>query len=288
MQSPQGEGRIAHPGVAVVPVALASRRLRQGGGGRSHRGPGRHVRQALDGERRALDGIAPAVVRYARAAEPVAPVARGGVEAGGGRLDITWCSKALRPRERAEGPLARAQHSPSTHSVAFDAEGEVGLEANRLAGAGGVSRVAIVADELPLGGRPAVVERGLADELDLDPPVQAFHGADQHVVGVVVSRGPRVRRDVILGLSRSHGEGVPDDEPATRVSSMSSRGGSCRARSCAASDGRFRTARSGTSPPGGRAGCRRRWGHRTRARTTSRSHPDGATSAAVWQFDRKA
>ena len=63
VQRLQRERRVAHPRVAVVPVALAPGRLRQ----RRRRAPRRsrpvgHVGEALDRQRRALDGVAPAVV----------------------------------------------------------------------------------------------------------------------------------------------------------------------------------------------------------------------------------
>ena len=72
----QRERRVAHPGVAVVPVALAARRLRERRGQRRDRGAGGHVRQALDRQRGTLDRVAEAVVRDARPAEPAPPVAR--------------------------------------------------------------------------------------------------------------------------------------------------------------------------------------------------------------------
>ena len=54
VQRLQGEGAVAHPRVAVVPVAFPARRLGRGGEGR-HRGPGRHVGEALDGQGGTLD-----------------------------------------------------------------------------------------------------------------------------------------------------------------------------------------------------------------------------------------
>ena len=76
--------------------------------------------------------------------------------------------------------------------------------------------MAVAADQRPLGGRPAVVERGLADELDLDLPVDALDRADEHVVGVVVGRRSRVRGDLVLVIARPDGQRVADDEPAAR------------------------------------------------------------------------
>ena len=74
MQRLQGEGRVAHPGEAVVPVALAARRLGQRGRERRDGRPGRHVGEALDRQRRALDRIPEAVVGQPRPPEPAAPV----------------------------------------------------------------------------------------------------------------------------------------------------------------------------------------------------------------------
>ena len=64
------ERRVAHPRVAVVPVALAARRLGQRGRERGDRRSGRHVREALDRERGALDRVAPEMVRDARPSQP--------------------------------------------------------------------------------------------------------------------------------------------------------------------------------------------------------------------------
>ena len=75
VQRLQREGRVAHPRVAVVPVALPAGGLGQRRRQRGHGRPGRHVRQPLDRERRALDRLAEAVVRDPGAPEPVAPEA---------------------------------------------------------------------------------------------------------------------------------------------------------------------------------------------------------------------
>ena len=70
VQRLQREGRVAHPGVAVVPVPLAAWCLGERGRERGHRCAGRHVRQPLDRQRRALDRVAQPVVGDPRAAEP--------------------------------------------------------------------------------------------------------------------------------------------------------------------------------------------------------------------------
>ena len=58
VQRLQGERGVAHPGVAVVPVALAAGRLGQRCRGRGDRRARRHVRQALDREHAARDRLA--------------------------------------------------------------------------------------------------------------------------------------------------------------------------------------------------------------------------------------
>ena len=216
VQRLQGEGRVPHPGVAVVPVALATRRLGQRRGQRRDRRAGRHVGQALDGQRRALDRLAPAVVGQPGSAQPGAPVAGGGVQPPVGLLDVLHRGQVLRPGQRAVHLVAFVQHVPGPDPVSLDAEREVGLQADRLLRPGGVGRVPAVADQRPLRRRTAVVERRLADQLDLDGSFQAADGAHQHVVGVVVGRRPGVRGDRVLPLPRAHGQRVPDQDPAGR------------------------------------------------------------------------
>ena len=55
-----GEGGVAHPGVAVVPVAHPADLLRQPAGRRRHDRAGRRERQQLQHQRRAVDHLAPA------------------------------------------------------------------------------------------------------------------------------------------------------------------------------------------------------------------------------------
>ena len=80
--------------------------------------------------------------------------------------------------------------------------------------ASAVCRLAV--DQGPLRRRPAVVERRLADEFDLDGALQAADRAHQHVVSVVVGGRPGVRRDLVLGLLWTHGQRVADHDPARR------------------------------------------------------------------------
>ena len=87
---------------------------------------------------------------------------------------------------------------PRTHARAFDSEVEVRLETDALALATCVGGMAPVLDQRPLGWRAAVLEGGLADDLDLDLAFQAFDGTNEHVVRVVVRGRPRVRSDGVL------------------------------------------------------------------------------------------
>ncbi len=114
VQGLQGEGGVPHPGVAVVPVAFAARRLRQRCGERGDGGPGRHVGEALDHQRRALERVTPAVVRHPGPSQPGSPEPGRGIEATGGLGDVLRCGQRFgpttarsstppRPRERA-GP----------------------------------------------------------------------------------------------------------------------------------------------------------------------------------------
>ena len=165
----QRERRVAHPGVAVVPVALAARRLRERRGERRHRRPGRHVRQSLDRQRRALDRVAPAVVGDARPSEPRPPEARRRREPLPRPRRRRRVPRAARPTRARSTPRSPGlEDVPCPHAVALDAEREVRLEADRLSGTRRVGRVPAAVDQRPRRRLAAVAEHGLADELDLD------------------------------------------------------------------------------------------------------------------------
>ena len=108
VQRLQRERAVAHPRVAVVPVALAAGRLgqrrREGGDG----GAGRHVGQALDRERGAQDRLAPALVGDPGAPDPRAPEVGRRVEPRRRVVGVGGRREALGPRQRAVHPLARA------------------------------------------------------------------------------------------------------------------------------------------------------------------------------------
>ena len=147
------ERGVAHPRVAVVPVALAARGLGQA---RRQRGDGRargHVRQALDHERRALDRSAPAVVGEARRVHPGPPEPRR-------RRELLPRGRRHRPGTASSPPQDSAQNTSSPAgrtrraraAAALDAERQVRPEPDPLAGGLGDRRPALVASSVHAAG----------------------------------------------------------------------------------------------------------------------------------------
>ena len=146
MKRLQGEGGVADPGVAVVPVALAARGLRQRRGQRRDGRPGRHVGEALDRQRRALDRLPPAVVDH-RA--PASQSRQNSWSRRSGRWRHRGHSATRGPRptrasSRAWSPACRVCRAltelPSMPEV------HVGLQPDGLAGAAGVGGMAVLPD----------------------------------------------------------------------------------------------------------------------------------------------
>ena len=216
MERLQCERGVAHPGEAVVPVALAAGRLRQRRGRGGDRRARRHVGQPLDRERRALDGVAPPVVGDARLVQPVPPETDRRVDPPRCVVVVRRGRELLGPRQRAVRLVARLEDVPRTHAVAFDPEREIRHEPHRLTRTARVRRMPVAVHERPLGRRPAVVECRLADQLHLDAPTEAFDGAHEHVIRVVVGRRPGVGRDRVLVTRRPHRQRIANDEPAGR------------------------------------------------------------------------
>ena len=129
----EGEGRVAHPGVAVVPVALTAGRLGQRGGEGGHGGAGRHVGETLDRQGRALDGLAPAVVDIAGAPEPASPEASAWPPSARWPRRCPAASPAPRTRRASSRPgrpasrrVARARGRPRCRSPCPFAAGRSG------------------------------------------------------------------------------------------------------------------------------------------------------------------
>ena len=103
---------------------------------------------------------------------------------------------------------------PRPHLVALDAERHIGPQPDRHVGPGRVGAVPVIARQLPLAGRPSVIEDRIADQLDLDGPLDPTNRPDEQVVGVPVGGRPRVGRDQVLPLRRTDREGVAHLDPA--------------------------------------------------------------------------
>ena len=213
VQGPQQEGRVADPGVAVVPVALAPWRLGQRGGERRDGRPRGHVGEPLDRQRGALDQRPELVVGNERAREPIAPEHRRRVELPEGFLGGGWHARFVAPGERAEDRLAVPQDVPGSGPAAFDAEQHVGLEPECLIGPGDLAAMAVGADR-PLPGNATVVEGRLAQQIDLDRARDAAGRAHERVVGIFVGGRSRVRCDGVRSAARPHRQGVAHHQPA--------------------------------------------------------------------------
>ena len=111
--------------------------------------------------------------------------------------------------------LPGLQHVPAPGVVRLDPDQHVGLQRDPLAGASRLGTVAILA-ERPLARYAAVIESWLADELDLDAPLEALDGPHEHMLGVLVGRRASVRRDRVLATARAHRQRVTDDCPSGR------------------------------------------------------------------------
>ena len=217
MQRLKRERGVAHPGVAVVPVALSSRRLGQRRGQRRHCCPGRHVGQALDRQRGALDRAAPAVVgKWTRSRQPSPPELDRRVQSRGGVVGVRRGDQVVLPGQRDVYALSRTQRVASSNAAGLDPELEIGLQADRLAGTGRVGDVPVAAYKRPFGRCAPVVERRLAHQLDLDLAVQALDRADEHVLRVLVRGRAGVRGDHVVAGGRPHDQRVAHLNPAPR------------------------------------------------------------------------
>jgi len=217
VQPPQRERRVAHPAVAVVPVALAAGRLGQRRGRGRHRRAGRRVRESLERECRALQVLAPPMVREAAAGEPVAPVMERGLEPLLGVGAVLGAVQAVPPPERDEPLLAFGQRVPGPRPVALDPDPQVGNQAQDGLPVARLGSRPILLDHLPPRRRAPVVEHRLAHGLDLNRALDALDVPHQHVIGIVVGRRPRVRRLVGVGVVPGPDrQPIMDDDPARR------------------------------------------------------------------------
>src|SRR5207245_5239935 len=82
IRTPQHEGAVADPRVAVVPVALAADGFGQRRGRRREQGAGRAVREALERQRAPLEVALPGVLGELTAVDPFAPEVGRPLDAG--------------------------------------------------------------------------------------------------------------------------------------------------------------------------------------------------------------
>ena len=216
MQCLEREGRVAYPRVAVVPVAVAPGGLGQRGGKSRHGRPRGHVREALDRQGGALEGVPVGMVDGPRPRQPGPPEARGRGQGFVGLVDVARCGQAGGPRQRAVHVVAGSEDVSGPNPATLDAERHVGVQPDRLVRACGVGDVTAPVRERPRRLGAAVIEHRLADDLDLDLTVDACSRPHQGVCGVIVRGRPGVRRDLVLALTRSHGQRVADNDPAAR------------------------------------------------------------------------
>ena len=235
MQPPQREGRVAHPAVAVVPVALAARRLRQRRRCRRDGRARRRVRQSLQRQRRALQVLAPAVVGEAAGGEPAAPVVRCGLERASRRPRRRAARRArapsraqrtgARPRPACDAPGARLPSIPSRRSD----------RSLTLRAVGRLGRAPVGSEHLPRRRLAPVLENRLADDLDLHLALDALDvrtsmwSASSRSGGRVWSSRRRARRASRRSSARRARRASPRRHPG-RLERSSSRARSARQR----------------------------------------------------------
>ena len=132
-----------------------------------------------------------------------APEPHRGARSGGGLVDVGRGGQPLGPGQRAErlvaGLAARAGRGPRRPRCRAPGRSAAAWSARRRCASAACRSSST---SVQFGRRPAVVERRLADQLDLDRALQALDRAHQHVVGVVVGRRPGVRRDRVRRRAR--------------------------------------------------------------------------------------
>ena len=196
---------------------------------------------------------------------------------------------SLGPRQRAEALLALAHRVAGVRGVALDAHPQVAEQPQR--GRRRRWRRARARARSSIGvqraGRAPVVEARRADQLDRHLALDALDRAHQQVVGVVVGRRARVRARAAAAVPVADRQRVAHDQPAGRRHPGRLEHVGARARSGGRPARRRRRGRGGTSRRCGRAARRTRSAPSKRGRHSHSTEPSGATSAPVWQSERK-
>ncbi len=126
----------------------------------------------------------------------------------------TGVASRLRPGQGAEHLVARLQLLPGADPTALDSQCHVGVQPQRLTAPCRVGGVATAVGQRPDRRLSAVVEHRLTHEIDVDGPLGAADGSDQHVRGVVIDGRTCVRCDLVLSVAGLHRQRVADDGPA--------------------------------------------------------------------------
>ena len=219
VEAPQRERRVAHPGIAIIPVAFALRGFRQRRRRCGQQGAGRRVGQALQRQRAALKIGPPRVVGEIADVDPLPPALAGLPHSVGG-LVIRLRHRVFGPAQRDEDVVAFLHPGTRACLAALEADAQVRGQPQRRMRVGVLvgprDRLAVsLRRVLPAGADAVVVERRLALHHQLDRAAHAAHGAQQDVLCVPVHRrapmGARPRLDVV---PRAHHQRVAHDDPA--------------------------------------------------------------------------
>ena len=208
----QHERGVADPGVAVVPVALAARRLGERRRGRGHDRPGRRVAEPLECERAALDVGPEGVVGERGHAHPLAPEVLGLRELAERLVDGVRSVAA--PRERDERGLTVFERGPAVAAGTEDPERERALHRELDTLVGDDELVVALAVVAPSAGGARVVEHGDAVGDDLDPAAEARRDPQQRPLRGRVAGYPADVGAAVADVGRAHDEHVLHGQPA--------------------------------------------------------------------------
>ncbi len=156
------------------------------------------------------------MVGEAAGVKPVAPVLGRHLEALDSLFEAVWTVELARPAERAVAAITLDEAVAGPRRPAFEPEPQVADQPQRPPGAGCIERLRVTGHRRPRAGDAPVIEQRLADQLDLDRPVDALDRAHQRVVGVVVGRWACVRggRAHLALAPVSDDQRVADHRPA--------------------------------------------------------------------------
>ena len=289
VEAPQRERGVADPRVAVVPVALAARGLRQRGGGRGDRPPRSARRSGPSGSAR----TAPGTSATGGPGSGRAPASA----ASGGRSRPAACTRrrsarrlSLPPGQGAEARLALLDQRAGDGARTLEADVDVARERQRelsvtAAHAPGGSPTPCT----PTGRSSAVVEDGLAVERELHLAVHAAHRPQQDVLGVVIGGSPSLGAGALLLVApRARSAARRGRSPSRSACPSWSRGPSCRAGSGGRPERSRPPGRSGSRPASRSRMAPKTLGESMRGRHSHSTLPLGATRAVASQSDRKA